>query len=146
MLAEREVAGGQPAERLPAPPPILVLSKEEFTEAVRDALRDLPRVESLGKNPLLQSRIVAERAEALGATRERAAALQELIKQVAATLQATPRQSKLYRALDQTYLHPARSQEQAAENLDLPFSTYRRHLKEGIDQIVTSLWTQEIGR
>ena len=37
------------------------------------------------------------------------------------------------------------TQEQAAELLDLPFSTYRRHLKAGLDQITDYLWGREIG-
>jgi len=145
LLAEREVAAG-PATAPPPPPAILVLSKEEFTSAVRDALRDLPRPEALGKNPLVQSRIVTQRAQATTAKAERAATLQDLLKETIESLQATPRQAKLYRALDQTYLHPAPTQERAAEALDLPFSTYRRHLKEGIEQVTEALWQQEIGR
>ncbi|MDE3091134.1 MAG: ATP-binding protein, partial [Chloroflexota bacterium] len=145
MLAEREVSGGA---AVPPPPaqPIVVLSQDEFAAAVRDALRDLPRVEALRKNPLLQSRAVAQRVNANAVSADRAAALQTLLKETVESLQATPRDAKLYRALYHTYLQPAETQEQAAEKLDLPFSTYRRHLKEGIDQVVDILWQQEIGR
>jgi hypothetical protein len=145
LLAEREVAGGAP---VPPPPAqqIVVLSQEEFMNAVRDALRDLPMVEALRKNPLLQSRIVAQRVSANASTNERALALQSLLKETAKSLETTPRDAKLYRALFHTYLQPAPTQEQAAEELDLPFSTYRRHLKKGIDRVVEMLWSQEIGR
>jgi DNA-directed RNA polymerase specialized sigma24 family protein len=54
--------------------------------------------------------------------------------------------AKQYRALAHTYVHPAPTQEQAAEILDMPFSTYRRHLKEGIDHITEILWQEEIGK
>ena len=37
------------------------------------------------------------------------------------------------------------TQEQAAELLDLPFSTYRRHLKTGMEQLTQMLWQREIG-
>jgi hypothetical protein len=50
-----------------------------------------------------------------------------------------------YRALHRTYLDPAPSQERAAALLGLPFSTYRRHLKGGIMQVVEILWQREIG-
>jgi len=40
---------------------------------------------------------------------------------------------------------PAATQELAAELLDLPFSTYRRHLKEGIENLVDTLWSRELG-
>lgn len=146
LLAEREVAGGAPVQPLSPSQQIVVLSQEEFTHAVRDALRDLPMVETLRKNPLLQSRIVAQRVSANASTHERALALQTLLKETAKSLETTPRDAKLYRALFHTYLQPAPTQEQAAEKLDLPFSTYRRHLKEGIDRIVETLWQQEIGR
>jgi hypothetical protein len=33
----------------------------------------------------------------------------------------------------------------AAELLNLPFSTYRRHLKEGIENVVETLWKGELG-
>lgn len=146
LLAEREVAGGAPVP-LPQPAQQLVaLSQEEFTTAVRDALRDLPMVETLRKNPLLQTRIIAQRVNANASSIERAAALQSLLKQTIEAWQATPRDTKLYRALNITYLQPASTQEQAAEKLDLPFSTYRRHLKKGIERIVETLWQQEIGR
>jgi hypothetical protein len=67
-----------------------------------------------------------------------------LIKQATESLQATPREAKFYRALYHTYFQPAPTQEQAAELLDLPFSTYRRHLKSGIDRVVEVLWQKEI--
>jgi hypothetical protein len=146
MLAEREVASGPAAAATPSAPPIVVLSQDEFTAAVRDALRNLPRVELLNKNPLLQSRIVTQRGGANAGTSERATALQSLVQQTVESLQTTPRDVKLYRTLYHTYLQPAATQEQAAEALDLPFSTYRRHLKEGIERIVEMLWQQEIGR
>jgi hypothetical protein len=59
-------------------------------------------------------------------------------------LQQTPRNNKLYRALYHTYLQPAATQEQAAELLDLPFSTYRRHLRSSIDYLVETLWQEEL--
>jgi len=146
LMAEREVAGSPEAL---APPqsaePLVVLSQAEFATAVRDALRDLPRGDALHKNPLLRSRIVAQRLGTPAATADRAAALQALLKETIEALRTTPRDAKLYRALYHTYLQPAATQEQAAEALDLPFSTYRRHLKEGIERVVEMLWQQEIG-
>jgi hypothetical protein len=53
--------------------------------------------------------------------------------------------AKFYRAVYHTYLQPAVTQEQAAEVLDLPFSTYRRHLRSGIEELTARLWAREIG-
>jgi len=50
------------------------------------------------------------------------------------------------RAQLQTFITPAPTQERAAEIADVPFSTYRRHLRAGIDQVVQILWQSEIGK
>jgi hypothetical protein len=54
-------------------------------------------------------------------------------------------EAKLYRVLVHTYFQPLATQEQVAEVLDLPFSTYRRHLKAGLTRLSELLWQKEIG-
>jgi hypothetical protein len=71
--------------------------------------------------------------------------LRQLLRETAEGLQASPKLAKFYRALYHTYLQPAATQEQAAEVLDLPFSTYRRHLRSGIEELTGRLWLREIG-
>ena len=51
----------------------------------------------------------------------------------------------LHRVLDRTFVHAAPNQEGAAEVLDLPFSTYRRHLAKAIERLTDLLWAVEIG-
>jgi hypothetical protein len=143
LMAEREVGTSAPT-----PTPIqslIVLSQEEFAAAVRVALRDYAQAETLSASPLLQSRVVVHASGVDTPTSARIAALRALIIQAADALQATPRHAKLYRALYHTYIQPAPTQEQAAELLDVPFSTFRRHLKDGIEHIVEQLWQKEIG-
>jgi hypothetical protein len=41
---------------------------------------------------------------------------------------------------------PQAARETAAEALGLPFSTYRRHLSDGIAAVVDLLWRQENGQ
>ena len=41
-------------------------------------------------------------------------------------------------------MRPAGTQERAAEALGLPFSTFRRHLTQGVDRVVAWLWDQEV--
>jgi hypothetical protein len=146
LMAEREIAAVPQLASVPAPAsePVLVLSQEEFGSAVRDALRGFTQPAALHGNPLLRSRLVVGDAGAPEAARIQK--LRELISQAAESLRASPRTDKLYRALDKTYFHPAPTQEVAAELLDVPFSTYRRHLKSGMDALVENLWQQEIGR
>ncbi|HEU5327486.1 MAG TPA: ATP-binding protein [Thermomicrobiales bacterium] len=144
LLAEREIATSPAPAPTPRARPV-VLSEPEFATAVRDALRDFLRPERLARSPLLRSRMVSERAGANAAEPERIAALQALLREAIESLQAPPRDAKLYRALYRTYIAPAPTQEAAAELLDLPFSTYRRHLSAGLARVVELLWPRDIG-
>ncbi|MBX7253272.1 MAG: hypothetical protein K1X50_14925 [Candidatus Promineofilum sp.] len=145
LLAERELSvGGRPASR-PATEPIIVLSEAEFATAVRDALRDYTDTAALLANPLLRSRLVLGQAGTEAAPAARIAALRKLLRETAESLQDSPKLIKFHRALYHTYLQPAATQEQAAEVLDLPFSTYRRHLRSGIEEVTGRLWLREIG-
>lgn len=141
-VGERETGrpAGGPAPR--AAEQIVVLSQGDFATAVRDALRDFNRPDLLARNPLTRSRLVAEVA---GSGGNPAAALQALLRNAADALRGTPRDAKLHRALHHTYLQPAATQEAAAELLDLPFSTYRRHLMAGVAQVTEALWRREVG-
>ncbi|HZY56928.1 MAG TPA: hypothetical protein VFE09_03910, partial [Rubrobacteraceae bacterium] len=146
LLAERQTA----TEPLAVSPstetaPLVVLDESEFTAAVRDALRSFHRPDALRANPLLRSRMVAERAGSGADDGAGVATLQNLLEEAAEPLEASPREAKCYRALYRTYLNPAPNQERAAELLGLPFSTYRRHLKGGITRVAEILWQKEIG-
>lgn len=145
LLGEREIANT--SVTLPPPPmtPLMVLSEAEFANAVRDALRDLTRPNLLQANPLLRSRVINDQVSPQASQAERISVLQTLLKEAADTLQQVPRDVKFYRVLYHTCLHPAPTQEQAAELLDLPFSTYRRHLKTAIERVNDVLWQREIG-
>lgn len=128
----------------PAPQPAqtyTVLSAEEFAAAVREALRTFNEPNTLSRNLLLGTRLVVTRAGLQSSTTQRVAALKALLHEAAAELQAAPREIKLFRALHHTYFQPAATQEQAAELLDLPFSTYRRHLGAGVAYLVE--WLQQ---
>jgi hypothetical protein len=92
----------------------------------------------------MRSRLVQAVAGADAPRPARAAALRKLLAETAESLQGSPKTAKYYRALHHTYLQPANTQEQAAEVLDLPFSTYRRHLRSAIEEVTTRLWTREI--
>jgi hypothetical protein len=125
--------------RPPPDDPVHELSRFEFEAAVRAALRDVLRVDVLARNPLLGTRC----ARGAGGGPD---GVRSVITAAADTLREHPRDAKLYRALDRTYLRPAPTQERAAELLGLPFSTYRRHLAQGIARIVDALWERETSR
>ena len=138
-MGERELGDGGPVPARGDEPPALALSRPEFADAVRGALRDLHRPAALAANPLARARFTGG-PDPDGA----AAALRRLIEQALAGATADPRDAKLARALDRTYLHPAPTQEAAAELLGLPFSTYRGHLTRGIERVVDRLWQREL--
>jgi hypothetical protein len=145
LLAQREIAASAQAIQTPlVSEPLVVLSQPEFVSAVRDALQDFSRPDALQNNPLLRSRLVMEQVAANADENQRIAALQSLVLEIAQSLESSPREAKCYRALYHTYLHPAPTQEQAAELLDLPFSTFRRHLKNGMTRVAEILWHREI--
>lgn len=140
VVTERALATDPAAPTAPKSE-LIVLSHDEFTAATRRALRELHRRDQLDQNPLARSRVVADLA---GGDSERTTALAQLLRAAIATLESDPRDEKRWRALDRTYVQPARSQEQAAELLGIPFSTYRRHLTEGVDRVVSWLWDREL--
>jgi hypothetical protein len=145
LLAEHELATD--ASALPPPEraaPLVVLSSDDFAAAVRDALHGYARPDTLRDNPLLRSRLVVERAGSAAGTKARIDALRALITETCDQLKASPHDLKGYRALYHTYLAPAASQELAAELLHLPFSTFRRHLKNGIGRVAELLWLREL--
>jgi hypothetical protein len=159
LLAQREVGTAvDSVDNAPVSEPLVVLSQPEFVEAVQNALRNFTCPDALQNNPLLRSRSVHEMLsrsvnEMLSYSvekhpskhvRDYVNALQNLVKQAAESLQSSPRNEKLYRAIYRTYLNPAPTQEQAAELLDLPFSTYRRHLKASMMRVADILWQREI--
>lgn len=145
LLAERRVSNEPLDTSLSTQTASLaVLDEPEFMVAVRDALRDFHRPHALRSNPLLCTRMVTERAGPGVDENSRVSTLQNLLKEAAESLQASPREAKCYRALYRTYLNPAPNQQSAAEILGLPFSTYRRHLKGGVTRVGEILWRKEI--
>ncbi len=143
LMGEREL------NTAPITPPtpveqMIVLDVESFAEAVREALKNLHRPLALLENPLLRSRLVVERTGLQMEVGQRVDVLQRAIQEAAERLRAAPRDVKFFRVLHHTYFQPATTQEMAAEVLDLPFSTYRRHLKSAVERLTEYLWQQEI--
>ncbi|QIX51281.1 ATP-binding protein [Rhodococcus sp. DMU1] len=139
-VTERALARG-PSPPVPSAPVLLVLSQPEFAQSVKQGLHDLRQHALLARNPLLRTRLLHDRA---GAGEPDVALLEQVLRDAVATLADHPRDDKLLRAVDRTYLRPAATQESAAAALGLPFSTYRRHLATGVERIVSWLWDQEV--
>lgn len=145
LLSERElpVAG--------APPPtakveeIVVLSQSGFETAMIQALKAFNNPARLAENPLLKSRIVMDRVPNDADLKAKIKAIREALYEQARTLLASSKDAKLYQALETSYFKPARSQEVAAEQVDVSIASYRRHLKAGIQRLVELLWQIETG-
>ncbi len=141
LLGKRELRTDLKAEDLKSKFSVdaVVLSEVEFRIAVKDALRNINKLSKLSNNPLLQSRLLRD----INKT-PRVNDLTCLLKQTVDNLKNNPKDEKYYRAVMRTYIEAAASQEIAAELLNLPFSTYRRHLSRGINRIIEVLWQYEI--
>ncbi len=140
LMLERDLLGQQAPGAPEAPVPAVALTRDEFHAAVRRALRDLRRTALLSDNPLARSRLVLSHDK----DRAPAEALRERIHDALKRLSEDPRDEKLLRVLDRTFVRPAASQEKAAEVLGLPLSTYKRYLKAGIERVAGNLWDQEM--
>lgn len=145
LLSERElpVAG--------APPPtakveeVVVLSQSGFEAATIHALKAFNNPARLAENPLLRSRIVLDRVASDADMKAKIKGLREALYEQARSLLASSKDAKLYQALETSYFKPARSQEVAAEQVDVSIASYRRHLKAGIQRVVELLWQIETG-
>jgi hypothetical protein len=142
-LAEKELGATGQTSSPQSVEPLISLSHDDFGNAVKQALQEFARPGGLAGNPLLRSRLVSESVEQ--GAREGNEILKSKIREAAEALRVHPRDEKFFRALECTYLQPAPTQEAAAELLDIPFSTYRRHLTSGIQRLTEILWRQEVG-
>ncbi len=145
LMGQREIAASPEAIKPPAAVQrVVALSQDEFVGLVESALRDYTRPDVLRSSALLRSRMVGERAGRAAGDADRVAALRGLLKEAAEQMRTAPKENKFYRAVYHTYIQPAATQEQAAELLDVPFSSYRRHLKSGMARIAEILWQAEV--
>ena len=122
-------------------PRLIILSRDRFAAAVKRALDAYPERAALTTNPLTRSRLVVGRDEPAGTPAEQ---LAELLEDAIDRLR-TESHRKAHAALMRTFITPAPTQALAAERLGIPFSTYRRHLKKGIDLVTAHLWELELG-
>ena len=114
------------------------LARDAFAEAVREALRHFKRPDLLAVNPLVDCAFLGD------ARTPSCEALRLAIGDAVQALSEHPRDEKFFHALRLTFLDPGPAQEKVAEELGLPFSTYRYHLTRGIGRVVEALWQREL--
>jgi hypothetical protein len=159
LLSQREMqsVGVAPSASPPSAPDATfrIVSEDEFTSAVRSALRDWSNMAALRRNPLLETASVHRRARHIAAQSSAGAgssvtpdelvtALRSLLREARETLALAPRQDKTHRALELVYGRRALSQEAAAAAMDVSLSSFRRYLRTAISFIENSLWHREI--
>jgi hypothetical protein len=146
ILGQREVGEQVDSRRTDQKPTLVVLSETEFASSVYEALKDYHTEKKLRQNPLLRSRLVATAAQGDLSPGALLAALRECLGQATDLMKKSPKDEKLHRLLYRTFFNPAGSQEQVADYLKLPFSTYRRYLKKAVANVTDALWALETER
>ncbi|CAN5291118.1 hypothetical protein BH09MYX1_BH09MYX1_62370 [soil metagenome] len=106
---------------------------DAFVVALRSALPLLRRPRELERSLLLETRV---------AGRGGASGIAAAIEGACATL-VTQGYAESARVIRATYLGAAPKQEAAAAELNLPFGTYRHHLRRAIDDLAVAMWAEE---
>jgi AAA ATPase domain len=109
------------------------LDEAAFRTALHEAWRQVQRDDLLATNPLLAGT----------ATLDSPARLRGALQAAVQALAAHPRDLKFHHALRLTWLDPGATQERVAEELGLPFNTYRYHLARGEERVAQALWQAE---
>lgn len=128
-----EQAIGRPPVGGPAPvgPP---LSRDDFDEAVRQALPLWIYSGGLTASPLGATSL------AVASSGDVDAALRAAIREALDGMPSDQRGRRGHDAVVATYLRGSTTQQAAARRLGVPFSSYRRHLKQGVGDLCHRLW------
>ncbi|MGJ9412880.1 hypothetical protein ACHAAC_09240 [Aeromicrobium sp. CF4.19] len=102
------------------------LSRDDHDAAVKQALRDWHEEVALAANPLGSGDPDRVRS---------------ILRDAVAALGEDPRRVKHHRAVLATFLERPTTQEATAARLAVPFSTYRRHLRRGVEEVCGHAWT-----
>ncbi|MEV0193887.1 ATP-binding protein [Kitasatospora purpeofusca] len=113
------------------------VSRTAFDQAVREAFTHWRDPGAFAACALLRTRLAADLDEPVGE-------LRALLRQAVEDLAQDPRGARAREALTAGYFSGAPTQEGAARRLGLPYGTYRRHLRQGLDLLCEALWAQEL--
>ncbi len=125
------------ATEVPAPSGPSAFSRPVFDQAVREALSHWRDTKAFTACALMRARLAAD----LGDPAEE---LRALLRRAVDDLGADPRGVRAREALTAGYFSGAPTQEAAARRLGLPYGTYRRHVRQGLDLLCAALWHREL--
>lgn len=119
---------------LASPPPV---SRSAFDQAVREALAHWRDPGAFAACALMRTRLAADFSDPVGE-------LRDLLHQAVEDLAGDPRGVRARDALAAGHFTGAPTQEAAARRLGLPYGTYRRHVRQGLDLLCEALWQREL--
>lgn len=120
------------------------LSRQQFEQSLKQALKDYARPDRLHSNALLGCSFVRDACRPQVDTALKAARLRELIARHSNLLAEAKKTQPYQKVLDATYLRPAVNQAAAARELGMPFSSYRRYLADAVRLLTAHLWVAEL--
>ncbi|MFJ4696385.1 ATP-binding protein [Streptomyces sp. NPDC088766] len=113
------------------------MPRTAFDKAVREALQHWRDRSAFAVCAFSRARLAADFTDPVAELR---ALLQQSVEEIA----AEPRGVRARDALAATFFSGAPTQEAAARRLNLPYGTYRRHLRQGLDLLCEALWHREL--
>jgi hypothetical protein len=113
------------------------VSRSAFDQAVREALTHWRDTGAFAACALLRARLAADLTDPVEE-------LRALLREAVEDLAHDPRGVRAREALTAGYFSGAPTQEAAARRIALPFGTYRRHLRQGLDLLCEALWQREL--
>ncbi|MFE3323415.1 ATP-binding protein [Streptomyces sp. NPDC059176] len=113
------------------------LSRTAFDQAVREAMLHWRDAGTFAACALMRARIAADCTDPVEE-------LRALLRQAVDGLAREPRGVRAREALTAGYFSGAPTQEAAARRLGVPYGTYRRHLRQGLDLLCEALWRREL--
>ncbi|MGW6691592.1 ATP-binding protein [Streptomyces sp. NPDC054961] len=122
----------EPAVSGPSP-----VTRAAFDRAVRESLAHWRDAGAFAAGALMRVRLAADFAEPVEE-------LRALLRRTVEDLARDPRGARAREALTAGYFSGAPTQEAAARRLGLPYGTYRRHLRQGLELLCEALWQREL--
>ncbi|HEY4012857.1 MAG TPA: sigma 54-interacting transcriptional regulator [Polyangiaceae bacterium] len=117
----------------------------EFAQALRRALRCNLSVSGLQRNELLRSQMVLEATQGSVAETSTVPAFRDIVRGSLDSLESSsPRGRKQAQVLRLTFIEPAGTQQEAADQLAMAFGTYRRYVTSALAELTSILWFREL--
>ncbi|MEU8239424.1 ATP-binding protein [Actinoplanes missouriensis] len=111
-------------------------TRAAFDQLVREALQNWRSPRTFALSELLRSKLVTDAADPV-------AELRALVQRTVDEVGRDAKMIKAREAIAATYFSGAPTQEAAARRAGMSFSTYRRHLRAGVDAVCASLWDRQ---